>query len=90
MSDGFGSAPAGGVVAPCETGIHWIEIVLKDDEGKPVPGELYKVVLPNGEETTGYLDANGFARVDGIIDAGSCKVSFPEIDGDDWSFVKSA
>lgn len=90
MPDGFGNAPAGGAVTPCEKGPYWIEIVLNDDKGKPVAGELYKIVLPSGEETTGYLDANGSARVDGIVDAGSCKVSFPGLDGDDWSFVKSS
>ena len=90
MPESFSSAPAGDPVTPCPKPTHWIEIVLKDDKGLPVPGEAYKIVLPDGETTTGYLDANGAARVDGILSAGTCKVSFPGIDGDDWSFVKSS
>ena len=90
MPESFSSAPAGEPIAPCAQPVHWIEIVLKDETGKPVAGESYKVVLPNGEATTGYLDSNGAARVDGIISAGTCKVSFPSIDGADWSFVKSS
>jgi len=30
------------------------------------------------------------ARLDGMPDAGTCQVSFPNIDGDDWQFVSSA
>ena len=90
MPDNFTTAPAGEPVTPCPQPIHWIEIVLKDEDDKPVAGEAYKVVLPNGEATTGYLDADGAARIDGIVSAGTCKVSFPGIDGDDWSFVKSS
>ena len=35
-------------------------------------------VLPNGEERTGRLDREGFARIQGI-EPGTCNVSFPEL-----------
>jgi type VI secretion system secreted protein VgrG len=62
----------------------WIEIELRDEAGKPVPGEPYEIVLPDGETVaSGTLDENGFARVDGI-DPGACKVTFPDQDKKTW------
>ena len=54
-----------------------------------MPGEQYVVTLPDGEEVPGILDANGFARIDQIEDAGTCKVSFPKIDSNAWKFDRS-
>jgi type VI secretion system secreted protein VgrG len=63
---------------------HWIEIELVDKEGKPVPGEKYRVTLPDGSTLAeGTLDEKGFARVDNI-DPGNCKVTFPNLDKDSW------
>ncbi|MDI7259571.1 MAG: hypothetical protein QME90_06595, partial [Thermodesulfobacteriota bacterium] len=62
----------------------WIEIELFDEEDNPVPGERYKVTLPDGKTVAeGTLDEKGFARVDGI-DPGSCKITFPNLDKDAW------
>jgi len=62
----------------------WIEIKLVDEENRPVPGEKYKITLPDGETVAGgTLDAKGFARVDGF-DPGTCRVTFPELDKDSW------
>jgi hypothetical protein len=61
----------------------WIEIVLVDEENNPVPGETYKVVLPDNKVKVGTLDAKGFARIDGIED-GQCQISFPKLDKDAW------
>jgi type VI secretion system secreted protein VgrG len=64
---------------------HWIEIKLADEAGKPVAGEPFQIVLPDGTTAaSGTLDNNGFARVDDIEDAGSCKVIFPERDKQSW------
>jgi type VI secretion system secreted protein VgrG len=62
----------------------WIEIELMDEANKPVPGEAYRVTLPDGTTLAeGTLDEKGFARVDGI-DPGTCKVTFPNLDKDAW------
>ena len=87
--NGFGDTPAGDPALPCDRPMHWIEIVLKDENGKPIPNEGYSVKLPNGDTNTGFLNGDGVARLDGIPDAGTCQVSFPNIDGDDWQFVSS-
>jgi len=61
----------------------WIEIEMVDEEDEPVPGEKYKITLPDDSVAEGTLDNNGFARVDGI-DPGTCKITFPELDKDAW------
>src|SRR5262245_36502975 len=61
----------------------WIEIELVDEEDQPVPGEKYKITLPDETVAEGTLDDKGFARVDGI-EPGSCKITFPELDKDAW------
>jgi type VI secretion system secreted protein VgrG len=64
---------------------HWIEIQLNDEDGNPVPGEPYKITLPDGTTIAdGTLDDKGFARVDNI-DPGTCQVTFPNLDKDSWS-----
>jgi type VI secretion system secreted protein VgrG len=65
----------------------WIEIELVDEDNKPVPGEKYKVTLPDGKTVAqGTLDQNGYARVNGV-DPGTCKVTFPDLDKDAWEKI---
>jgi hypothetical protein len=61
----------------------WIEITLKDDQGNPMPGERYRIKLPDGTIQEGRLDADGRARVDDI-EPGTAQVCFPEIDANEW------
>jgi len=61
----------------------WIEIEMVDEQGGPVSGETYRITLPDGTTAEGTLDDKGFARVDGI-EPGTCKISFPNIDRDEW------
>lgn len=62
----------------------WIEIELVDEDKKPVPGERYRITLPDGTTLAeGTLDEKGRARVEGI-DPGTCKVTFPDLDKDAW------
>jgi hypothetical protein len=42
------------------------------------------VTLPDGTVHEGSLDHNGFARVDGIENPGSCDITFPELDDGAW------
>jgi len=58
---------------------HFIEIELKDDEGKPVGNASYVIELPDGTQKTGRTDGDGRARITGI-DPGTAKVSFPDFD----------
>lgn len=58
--------------------ISWIELLLTNSDGKPMPGEQYDVELPDGKKITGHLDDSGRAKIDGIR-AGNCKVWFPNI-----------
>ena len=67
----------------------WIEIQLIGDDDKPVPFAKYAVALPGGAIKNGTLDENGKARVEGIP-AGTCKVSFPELDEDVWTPVETS
>ena len=62
----------------------WIEIVLVDMENHPVPGEPYRITLPDNSVAEGSLDDKGFARVEGF-DAGNCKITFPKRDQTVWS-----
>jgi len=64
----------------------WIEIEMIDEENEPVPGEKYKITLPDDSVAEGTLDNKGFARVNGI-DPGTCKITFPELDKDAWEKV---
>lgn len=61
-----------------------IRLVSDDPEPVPVPFKRYRIELPDHSTREGMLDANGMARVDGI-DPGTCKVSFPDLHGPDWS-----
>jgi hypothetical protein len=62
----------------------FIEIELVDEDGNPVAGQFYEIVLPDGSVAEGELDGDGQARVDGI-DPGSCQITFPDLDKDAWN-----
>ena len=68
---------------PDEEKTSWIEIELVDEDDQPVPGERYRITLPDGSVDEGTLDENGFRRVQGI-DPGTCEVTFPNLDKDAW------
>jgi uncharacterized Zn-binding protein involved in type VI secretion len=82
---GAGGAASGGAgsTPPPAQQKHWIEIELKSASGKPMAGERYSIRKPDGTVASGTLDADGRARLDGL-EPGSCKVCFPDIDGDQW------
>ncbi len=64
----------------------WIEIEMVDEEDEPVPGEKYKITLPDDSVAEGTLDGKGFARIEGI-EPGTCKITFPELDKDAWEKI---
>ena len=57
----------------------WIEIELVGEDDEGIPGEKYKITLPDNSVAEGTLDEKGFARVEGF-EKGTCKVCFPNID----------
>ena len=61
----------------------FVAIVLRDESGKPVAGEKYKVTAPDGSVHEGELDERGGAYID-ELDPGNCQVQFPNIDAREW------
>jgi hypothetical protein len=61
----------------------WIEIQLVDDDGQPIPSEVYVVKTSDNHEYSGTLDDKGFARIEGIR-KGSVTVTFPRLDEQYW------
>lgn len=61
----------------------WVEIELLGMDGSAIPGELYRITLPDGTAVEGRLNERGRARVSGI-DPGACTVTFPALDIEAW------
>lgn len=66
---------------------HGLMIELIDAAGNPVPGEPFRIKLPDGTIETSSLDDQGKAHITGIARAGNCKVCFYERDAALWSQV---
>lgn len=64
---------------------HSVMIELLDLDGNPVPGEPYRIKLPDGTVVTGKLDDKGKAHVTGIEQPGTCQVCFYERDAAIWA-----
>jgi uncharacterized Zn-binding protein involved in type VI secretion len=52
----------------------YLELRLKDDQGKPMANKKFRLYLSNGEIRDGQLDANGYAKVE-KIPPGNVRVS---------------
>lgn len=62
----------------------FVAIKLSDEKGNAVVGERYEVELPDGSVSSGTLDIDGTAKVEGF-EAGQCKVRFPNLEDDSVS-----
>lgn len=71
------------VVQACEDDPHFIEFRLLDDNGDPVPGEPYRVRLPDKSLHTGTLDKEGKVRFEKIC-AGQASICFTGLDEKEW------
>ena len=78
------ASPNTQVTQPCPNDATWIEVVLLDQDGVVVPGEKYHIQLPDGSQMDGTLDDQGKVRFDSIV-PGQAIITFPEIDGREWS-----
>jgi type VI secretion system secreted protein VgrG len=74
--------PSGDDVA-AETEYTWIEIELVGEDGKPVPGERYKITSAEGYTAFGSLGPDGRARVEWMT-PGECEITFPDLDEAAW------
>lgn len=81
MAKSLGGTP---LVTPCNT--TWIEVQLVDSDSQPVPGQSYRIQLPDQSVREGVLDDKGKVRIDGIT-PGQCQVSFPDIDAGEWKRI---
>ncbi len=61
----------------------WIEIILVDLDGKPVPNVKYRITPPSGAPVEGRLNEHGQAGLY-QIEPGNCKITFPDLDKDAW------
>lgn len=76
----FDQRPVGSGVLPCGLATHWVEFELLAD-GAPAAGVRYELRLP-GRVAQGTLNSRGKVRVEGITQAGTCTITFPELDAD--------
>lgn len=92
MPEPFSEQPVGSAVQGCpasekERPTYWIEIELVGEDDGPIPWEEYLVVLPDGKPVPGFLDEEGFARLDGLLTSGTCQINFPNLDRDAWEKI---
>jgi hypothetical protein len=64
---------------------HSVMIELIDAEGNPVPGEPFRIELPDGTVRSLTLDDEGKAHVTGIEQPGTCQVCFYKRDAAIWA-----
>lgn len=82
--DAFADArPNEQIITPCQNTKTWVEFRLVDTEDRPVPAVKFLAQLPDGSKMEGVLDENGAVRFESIM-AGTCSISFPEIDASEW------
>jgi hypothetical protein len=92
MAESFSDQPIDTAVQSCphqppSKPRFWIEIELIGEDEQPIPWEEYKVLLPEGKEVPGFLDGDGYARLDGLTSSGTCQIRFPNLDQDAWEKV---
>lgn len=68
---------------------YWIEIELLGEDDRPIGGIDYRLELSDGSILTGRLDGAGLARHQGLTQGGDCRICFPQLDEDAWSFIRS-
>lgn len=61
----------------------WVEMEVVDEDGRPMAGEPFVCMLPDGRIIEGKLDGRGKVRFDGI-DPGNCAFSLSRRGPDAW------
>ena len=80
---------AGEKIAPKEEELHWIEIILVDEEGYPVVGVDYELGLSSGKTRHGTTDRGGKIRHE-LIPGGDCDFSYHQLDTAVWEPCEAA
>lgn len=62
----------------------WVELLVVNEQGEPMPGVAYRITLPDGIQRTGTVDRFGLVRLTGV-DPGQCVFELPDVDGRAWS-----
>ncbi len=68
---------------------YWIEIEMVGEDGSPISWQEFSVLTADGNKIKGFLDHDGFARLDGLQNGGTCKIGFPGLDKDAWQFIET-
>jgi hypothetical protein len=96
MTSQFGNNKVTSGMQPCPLhkdqpeGPHSIEIQLVGEDNLPIPWEEYLIVLPGGRKLRGVLDDKGKARLKGLAETGTAKISFVNLDQDAWELIGSS
>jgi hypothetical protein len=78
------AAPNKAVVQPCPCDDpHFIEFELVDQDGQPVPGEPFRIRLPDQSVRTGTTDRKGKVRFERIT-AGQATITYTGFDTKEW------
>ena len=64
-------------------GTSYFEAYLLDEHERAITDEPYALELPDGSVREGKTNEHGGVRIEGV-DPGTCKLSFPRLDGDSW------
>ena len=58
-----------------------------DEEGQPMPNELYEITYPDGKTRRGKLNEQGIAHI-GLREPMDVQVTFPHLDQNAWERIE--
>lgn len=62
---------------PLEEPEYWVELAVVDEQDRPMSRVTCEIELPGGRKVVRTTNTQGVVRVDGIRDAGTCQIRFP-------------
>ena len=72
---------------PVPVELSWVEIEMIDEEGQPMPNELYEITYPDGKTRRAKLNEQGIAHI-GLREPMDVQVTFPHLDQDAWERIE--